>query len=260
MHQKRWFRSNTANYRQSIPDSHYDGDGKTDRAIYDDSIATFYVIPSGGGAGIVHPIGTANDVSIPIAADYNGDGFTDFVIYDRNLSEFFIDESFGPPTFTSLFGNPSDVNIPISGDFDGDGKTDIAIYDQTTAIFRTFSLSGGGSPITVQIGTANQGDTPLVGDYNGDGKSDFAVYDPSQKKFLVSYSTGASGGASSTLMTFPSSLPAGDDYVFLTGNYQGIGLDFAIFDTTTSTFYVYTLGGTLVKTQQLGPMGHGIPV
>ena len=55
----------------------YDGDGKTDIAIYRNG--AWFIMNSSGGAQVVGWGGSGQDVPVP--ADYDGDGKTDIAIY-----------------------------------------------------------------------------------------------------------------------------------------------------------------------------------
>ncbi len=58
----------------------YDGDDKTDVAIFRPSDNTWYIINSGGSpANTVTVFGQAGDV--PVVGDFNGDGMADLTVY-----------------------------------------------------------------------------------------------------------------------------------------------------------------------------------
>ena len=144
----------------------YDGDGRTDIAVYRNGI--WYVLRSSDGVQTAVAWGGAPQ-DVPVPGDYDGDGKTDQAVYRdgvwwilRSSNEGGIGIRWG--------GAPQD--IPVPGDYDGDGKTDQAVYrDGVWWILR--SSNGGGIGIT--WGGAPQ-DIPVPGDYDGDGKTDQAVY------------------------------------------------------------------------------------
>lgn len=56
----------------------FDGDGKTDRAIYRDG--QWWIVDSSSGVGrLAATFGAPRDV--PISGDFDGDGKTDFTVY-----------------------------------------------------------------------------------------------------------------------------------------------------------------------------------
>jgi hypothetical protein len=227
----------------------FNGDGKTDTAIYDQTASQFFILLSGGGA-LTPQFGNPAHTNIPITGDFNGDGKADTAIYDQTTSTFYILMS-NSKAIVQQFGNPAHVNVPISGDFDGDGKTDFGIYDQTAGQF--FILESGGGALTPKFGNAADTNIPVGGDFDGDGKTDIGIYDQTLGQFFVLLS----GGGSLT----PKLGNKADRNLPVAGDFDGDGkTDFAIYDQTKSRFSI-TLSGGGSQTPQFGNPSHtNIPV
>jgi hypothetical protein len=150
----------------------YDGDGRTDRAVFRDG--TWYIYQSSNNQIRTVQWGTAND--LPRPGDFNGDGFADITVFRPSTGVWYILYSNpiqpGNITFNiTQFGANGDK--PVLGDFDGDGKTDIAVFRPTTGVWYILQSSNAQARI-VSFGV--NGDVPVVGDYDADGKADIAVY------------------------------------------------------------------------------------
>ncbi|PYT00857.1 MAG: hypothetical protein DMF63_06025 [Acidobacteria bacterium] len=142
----------------------YDGDGRTDIAVY--RSGTWYILGSASGL-IGTQFGVAGDVPQP--ADFDGDGRAEVAVF-RGGTWY---------TFNLLNGEITQVqfglsgDVPVVGDYDGDGKADRAIYRPSTGTWWYLS-SVAGTQNAVQFGISS--DVPVPADYDGDSKTDFAVY------------------------------------------------------------------------------------
>jgi hypothetical protein len=118
----------------------FDGDGKTDFAIFRPSTAGWHISYSTGGDGVVTNFGDANLNDIPIPADYDGDRRADFAVFRKATAEWKIAYS-GGGGLTQVFGDFNLNDIPVPGDYDGDGRADLAIFRVAMAEW-IVSLSG----------------------------------------------------------------------------------------------------------------------
>jgi hypothetical protein len=159
----------------------FDGDKKTDIAVYRSGTGAWYVYPSGGGAP--YGIGWGGDASDkPVPGDFDGDGKTDIAVYRSNIGAWYVYPSGGASPYGVGWGGDA-TDKPVPGDYDGDGKTDPAVYRAGTGAWY-IKPSGGGSPYGLGWG-GDATDKPVPGDYDGDGKTDIAVYRTSTGAWYV---------------------------------------------------------------------------
>jgi len=155
----------------------YDGDRKTDVAVFRPSDGTWYVLKSANNSISTVQFGQNGDVPVP--SDYDGDARADHAVF--RAGNWYILNSSNNGFRAEQFGVSTDK--PVIGDFDGDGKTDLAVYrDGTWYVQRSqqgFFAAGFGLAA----------DTPLPADYDADGKTDLAVYRPSDGTWYLQNTT-----------------------------------------------------------------------
>ena len=218
----------------------YDGDGKTDLAVYRPATAEWFLFGTATGFhtrvfGAPASLGLGD---IPVPADYDGDGKVDLAIYRQATGEWFI---FGTATGfrTLVFGAPASLglgDIPVPADYDGDGKADLAIYRQATGEWFIYGTTSGfrtlvfGSPSSLGLG-----DTPVPADYDGDGKADLAIYRKATGEWLV---YGTTSGFRTLVFGAPASLGLGD--IPVPADYDGDHkADLAIRRTADGNWFVF---------------------
>ncbi|HEX8734340.1 MAG TPA: FG-GAP-like repeat-containing protein [Pyrinomonadaceae bacterium] len=145
----------------------YDGDRKTDVAVFRPSDGNWYILQSANNSIAAVHFGQNGDAPVP--ADYDGDARADLAVYRQGV--WYILNSASDSFRAEQFGIASDK--PIIGDFDGDGKSDLAVYRDGT----WYAQRSQQGFFAAQFGLGD--DRPVASDYDGDAKTDLAVFRPS---------------------------------------------------------------------------------
>src|SRR5262249_35260303 len=131
----------------------YDGDGKTDFAVWQIGEATWHVIDRSVGVSRVQVWCVGRDTQVP--SDYDGDGKTDFAVWRPSEGNWYVIDSSTGATRVQQWGLGGD--IPVPGDYDGDGKTDFAVWRPSEGNWYAIDSSTGATRVQ-QWGMS--GDTP----------------------------------------------------------------------------------------------------
>ncbi len=229
----------------------YDGDNKTDIAIYRagaPTVAAFYILQSNGNTVRIEAFGQTGDEP-RIVGDYDGDGKADVAVYRSGLNAGDQSTWFYRGSLSNPSGNVTYVpwgqngDFPAPGDYDGDGKRDFVIQRNAGGGQAKFWMSQTTAGFnTIIFGTPT--DTIVPGDYDGDSKTDLAVIRGVGGQinwYVRPSSTGTISGS-------PTAIFGASATDFVTqGDYDGDGkTDFAIWrpSATAGASAFWVLGST----------------
>lgn len=159
----------------------YDGDGRSDMAVWRPQTQRWLILNSSGGVGIKQRSKNdqTTDFALPLGGDYNGDGIMDLALWRSFIDHSSINMISLNKFIIYKWSTPED--IPMSGDFDGDGKSEIAVWRPSEGIWY-IPFSSAGSRIQPW---GFPEDIPVPGDYDGDNQTDIAVWRPSEGTWYI---------------------------------------------------------------------------
>ena len=228
----------------------YDGDGKTDYAVFRQSNGIFYIIKSSDNTVQTIRFGQSGDKIL--IADYTGDGKDDVAITRPGANagdpiQFWYFASSGPfagRQVEQLWGitgtTLANTDNPVSGDYNGDGKADFTVVRAVggqSVFYTRLGSDGAASPgPDRQTAFGLSTDQIVPGDYDGDGKTDIAVTRNQANQFVWYYIPSTGGPYQQVAWGTPST------DVQVQGDYDGDGrTDFAVWRQPASgpaAFYV----------------------
>ncbi len=202
----------------------FNGDRRTDTAIYRPSEARWYFWESGSSALLPHTAGRSGDV--PVLGDFNGDGLSDQAVWRPSTATWHVWRSTVHTSLSQEWGAPGD--LPVAADYDGDGRTDLAVWRRANATWHVLHSSQNTPEFR---GWGLREDTPVPADYDGDGRADLAVWRPSDGGWHIWRSS--DGATSSQQWGLNGDIPA-------PGDFDGDGrTDPAVFRPSEGKWYIW---------------------
>ena len=221
----------------------FDGDGKADQAVYDESSGSWYVSLSSTRETTFQTLGGAGYA--PVSGDFDGDGKTDLVVYDESTGYWYMLLSGSGYTLSYLKFGASGYT-PEPGDYDGDEKTDVAVYHELTGYWYMLLSGSGYSLAYMKFG--EPGYKSVHGDYDGDGKTDVAVYHESSTYWYILNS-------STWSLSYTQFGSSGCEPVV--GDYDGdTKTDLAVYDEATAYWYILLSSSGSLSSQKFGEPGY----
>ncbi len=197
------------NYR-AVP-ADYDGDGKSDIAVFDPDSAHWHLLFASSGFNEALARFKPNSENsetlqwglkgdIPFALDMNGDTCSDHVVLrPAEQLEWHIryrdcrGKKASPATESITFGKRGD--IPVPADFDGDGSIELAVYRQGQK--RWLIRQSAQDVSIVKWSSAGR---PFAQDFDADGRADLAFYHAEGEKHYEILSSRVSSAARRDLL------------------------------------------------------------
>lgn len=232
--------NDTFDYTDRPAPGHFDGDDKTDVAVWRsyplENTGIFLINPS-TNVNSMHAFqwGIATDLAANLAADYDGDGLDDYTVA-RNIGGhwvWYIYRSSDGAVKIHYFGNGNagvGFDQPMRGaDYDDDGNADITVRRRGADGSATYLIgdANSGAMILAQQWGLMNADQFMIGDYLGDRRADFAVWRGSGANGTGVWYIKENGG--DQVVVVPFGIPNAADAA-VRGDYNGDGkADIAIY-------------------------------
>ena len=219
----------------------FDGDGKTDLAVYHETSGYWFVLLSTTGSISYQKFGEPG--YSPVQGDFDGDAKADLAVYYETSGYWYILPSTTGSISYQKLGEPG--YSPVSGDFDGDGKADLTVYQESSGYWFVL-LSSNGTMAYQKLG--EPGYSPVSGDFDGDSKADLTVYQEASGYWFVLLS-------SSGTMAYQKFGEPG--YSPVQGDFDGDGkTDLAVYQESSGYWYILLSTTGSISYRKFGEQGY----
>ena len=240
----------------------FDGDGKTDLLMLNDTTHGVAVWQMNGGQVLANPqvgvINAADGWRFADTVDTNGDGKTDLLMLNDTTHQVSIWQMNGTQVAASpvvgTLNSGAGWHYADKADFNGDGKTDLLMLNDTTHQVSIWQMDGAqvtASPVVGTIGAAAGWRYETSGDFNGDGNTDLLMLNDTTHQVSIWQMNGTQVTASPVVGTINAA--AGWHFAD-TGDFDGDGkTDLLMLNDTTHGVAVWVMNGTqVVANPQVG--------
>ena len=217
----------------------YDGDNKTDPAVYVQATGMWYALKSSTNFATSLTLSWGGLAYTPVpGGDYDGDGKADGALYYVPNSTWYVLLS-GASYTTSLsktLGGADKALVP--GDYDGDGKTDFVVYNTTTGQWSGYK-SESNYTTTINVSWGGTGYAPVPSDFDGDGRIDIGVYRAANTTWSVLKSSSNYGATLGAVFGTASDSPVAP-FPLLIGADHATGIDSPAPNSSTNQPFTIT--------------------
>ncbi len=215
----------------------FDGDGRHDLALYQESSGSWSIkLSASGYAAVSAALGGPGRQ--PLGLDFDGDGRADPAVVDSPTGDWAVMLSAGGYSLATLTGFGGVGFTQAAADYDGDGLADPAVYEEAAGAWQVrLSASGYAAAEIAEFGGC--GWTGLAADFDGDGRADPAVYHAATGDWIVKLSAGGYVPAHITAFGGAADLPLAD-------HFDGDGrADAAVYNLASGTWRIMLSAGDL---------------
>jgi len=228
----------------------FDGDGKTDFAVFNDSLGAWIAWLSGSGYAAAGITGLGVRGTRAVSRDYDGDGRTDPAVYHDVSGAWQVCLSGSGYQSVLVVGLGGVGQTAIPADYDGDGLIDPAVYQAGGGLWRLWLSASG----YVEFDMENMGGigwTAAPADYDGDQYTDPAVYNESAGTWRIWLS-------GSAYVEAVASGWGGAGQIAAPADYDGDGkIDPAVYESATGKWRVWVSSGSYRENSVTGWGGAG---